>query len=110
MTRLSDDYQVFNTSSAVSNAVAFTALSSLTGAAQYYVSEISLTNTSATTTILRVLGNSTTKFNIPAPASSGTFVKFDPPLAIGQTEALRLQAVAAAELEISVRTYIARVS
>lgn len=108
MTRAPDSLEDFSTSSAVSNAAAFDALPSITSAIanqQYYLSEIAVTNTSATSTILRVLGGSTTRYNLPAPAAGGCIKTFDPPLPIGFSTALRLQALDAASIQVSLRAY-----
>jgi hypothetical protein len=108
MTRAPNSLLDFSTSSAVENASAFEALPSITSAAasqQYYLSEVALTNTSATTTLVRILGGSDVKYNVPAPASSGAFIRFEPPLPIGFSNSLRLQAAEAAEIEISLRAF-----
>jgi hypothetical protein len=106
--RAPDSLEDFSTSSAVSNAVAFDALPSITSAIanqQYYLHEIAVTNTSATSTILRVLGNTNTRYNLPAPAAGGCIKTFDPALPIGHSAALRLQALDSASLQISLRAF-----
>lgn len=108
MTRAPNSLLDFSTASAVENSVAFEALPSITSAAasqQYYLTELALTNTSATTTLIRVLGGSDVKYNIPAPASSGAFIRFEPPLPIGFSNPLNLQAKGAAEIEVSLRAF-----
>jgi hypothetical protein len=108
--RLPSDFQTYNTAADITNTSAVVALPSLTSLSQsqYCMTELSVSNTSATGTVLRVLGNAATKFNVPAPANSGAIIKFDPALAIGPSEALRIQSKASAELEVSIRAYVAR--
>lgn len=108
--RLPNSFDTYNTAANITNTDAVVALPSIISATaeQYCLTEIAITNTSATTTLLRVLGNSEVKWNVPAPGGSGAVVKFNPALNIGASEALRIQAKAGAEIEVSLRAYKAR--